>query len=90
MALNINQLENRKDGSTYSCVVINPYDNQVEKPRRKIQDKTYNNYMSRPKQEIVINQRMEDEFLKTTNGFEDEDFLDEARTNEEMFEESLI
>ena len=91
MALNNNQLKRRKDGAIQSCTIINPYDKQVEKPRRKTQDKKYTNYMSQPQKEVVLGQRMEEDYFKTaTIGYEDEDLLDEARTNEEMFDDNLI
>lgn len=90
MHLNQSQLKKRKDGADSSCAIINPYDKQIEQPRRKLQvpTKNINNYMSQPKKEVPIRMSEAEEYLK--QAYEDEDFMEEARTNEEMYEDQIL
>lgn len=44
---------------------------------------------NQPKKEAHVTHRLtEEEYMKNT--YEDEDFLDEARTNEEMFDDNIL
>lgn len=87
-------MKKRKDGSTSSCAIINPYEEQKEKPRRPAKTVPHQNYITQPpfqKFEIPAGVEQLQDYLKTIDMYDEEDdLLNEARTNEEMFDENLI
>ena len=88
MTLNKHQLKKRKDGAHFSCAIVDPYaeEQPIKKPKQVKKERRPNVHAVKDiAYAVPVKAEPVEDFLKCDYG--DEEATDEARTNEEAFEE---